>query len=265
MSGCIFFRESIADHFGGVSISFTIFSRWTVILFEWHSTAAPYLLDISTQYLGHIIVWWYVVEEGRFWGVRGSNHMRRTRGTIYAESVTLHLYTYTYTTLPRQIIHHVSNYILRLQIIWYISRNVGKYDIGYWLGHTFFGIRELRWIRNLTMQKWSKNTSTYLQIWTSIRRLSKKFTIYLRFDFDGQGGRKETRNILFHLPSEFWAHEVHDLSVMKSHFFVNRKAVCNKLVWNIYSVIEWNLYTSKTHSGMLQELPMIHKEEYSDH
>ena len=49
---------------------------------------------------------------------------------------------------------------------------------------------------------------------------------------------------------------------MKSHFFVNRKAVCNKLVWNIYSVIEWNLYTSKTHSDMLQELPMIHKEEY---
>ena len=55
------------------------------------------------------------------------------------------------------------------------------------------------------------------------------------------------------------------ICLMKSHFFVNRKAVCNKLVWNIYSVIEWNLYTSKTHSGMLQELPMIHKEEYSDH
>ena len=128
--------------------------------------------------------------------------MRRTRGTINTRRVSHYTSTPTQPCLDRSYTTYPTTY--------YVYKSFDIYQ-GMWvnmtlvtgMGHTFFGIRELRWIRNLTMQKWSKNTSTYLQIWTSIRRLSKKFTIYLRFDFDGQGGRKETRNILFHLPSEF--------------------------------------------------------------
>ena len=112
------------------------------------------------------------------------SYKRRTRGTIYAESVThLHLHLHHCTTVPQQIIHHVSNCILRSQIIWYISTNVGKYDHGYWSGPYIF------WYKRVTMDtkfefdyaQMVKNTSTYLQLDQYQKHISKKFTIILWF------------------------------------------------------------------------------------